>query len=132
MSTPTGTGLTGNGRDITTSARRDFPTPGVRVNRTGPTLGSTTTTSRGFSKQGDAKTDVAVYMQNYLYPPSQVYKTRHWGDMKLAEAGYTRDYLNPDMLNLPAAKVTGNRLAASGPAYKALILDSEQGPPTDP
>ncbi len=82
--------------------------------------------------QGDAKTDVAVYMQNYLYPPSQVDKTRHWGDMKLPEAGYTRDYLNPDLLNLPNAKVTGNRLAADGPAYKALIIDSEQGPPTDP
>jgi len=82
--------------------------------------------------QGDAKTDVAVYMQNYLYPPSQVYKTRHWGDMKLPEAGYTRDYLNPDLLNLPNATVTGKRLAAGGPAYKALIIDSEQGPPTDP
>ena len=48
------------------------------------------------------------------------------------EAGYTRDYLNPTMLNLPNATVTGNRLAANGPAYKALIIDSEQGPPTDP
>jgi hypothetical protein len=82
--------------------------------------------------QGDAKTDVAVYMQNYLYPPSQVTKTRHWGDLKLQEAGYTRDYLNPTMLGLPNATVTGNRLAANGPAYKALIVDSEQGPPTDP
>jgi hypothetical protein len=82
--------------------------------------------------QGDARTDVAVYMQNYLYPPSQVTKTRHWGDLKLQEAGYTRDYLNPTMLDLPNATVTGNRLAANGPAYKALIIDSEQGPPTDP
>jgi len=82
--------------------------------------------------QGDARTDVAVYMQNYLYPPSQVTKTRHWGDLKLQEAGYTRDYLNPTMLDLPNATVTGNRLAANGPAYKALIVDSEQGPPTDP
>jgi len=82
--------------------------------------------------QGDAKTDVAVYMQNYLYPPSQGYKMRHWGDLKLQEAGYTRDYLNPTMLELPNAVVTGNRLAANGPAYKALIIDSEQGPPTDP
>ncbi|MFN7929000.1 MAG: glycosyl hydrolase [Blastocatellia bacterium] len=82
--------------------------------------------------QGDAKTDVAVYMQNYLYPPSQVNKVRHWGDTKLQEAGYTRDYLNPTMLNLPTATVTNKRLAANGPAYKALILDSEQGPPTDP
>ena len=82
--------------------------------------------------QGDAKTDVAVYMQNYLYPPSQGFKYRAWGDPKLWEAGYTRDYLNPTMLELPNATVTGNRLAANGPAYKALILDSEQGPPTDP
>jgi hypothetical protein len=82
--------------------------------------------------QGDAKTDVAVYMQNYLYPPSQGFKYRAWGDAKLWEAGYTRDYLNPTMLELPNATVTGTRLAANGPAYKALIIDSEQGPPTDP
>ncbi len=83
--------------------------------------------------QGAAKTDVAVYMQNYLYPPSQsIMKLRHWGDAKLQEAGYTRDYLNPDMLNLPNAVVAGKRFAANGPAYKALIIDSEQGPPTDP
>ncbi|SPE38438.1 exported hypothetical protein [Candidatus Sulfopaludibacter sp. SbA6] len=82
--------------------------------------------------QGDAKTDVAVYMQNYLYPPSQGFKYRAWGDTKLQEAGYTRDYLNPTMLDLPNATVTGNRLAVNGPAYKALIIDSEQGPPTDP
>lgn len=82
--------------------------------------------------QGDAKTDVAVYMQNYLYPPSQGFKYRAWGDPKLWEAGYTRDYLNPTMLELPNATVTGKRLAANGPAYKALILDSEQGPPSDP
>ena len=82
--------------------------------------------------QGDARTDVAVYMQNYLYPPSQGFKFRVWGDTKLQEAGYTRDYLNPTMLDLPNAAVTAGRLAANGPAYKALIVDSEQGPPTDP
>ncbi len=87
--------------------------------------------------QGDAKTDVAVYMQNYLYPPSQGFKYRAWGDPKLWEAGYTRDYLNPTMLELPNASVSGSRLAsyrlaANGPAYKALIIDAEQGPPTDP
>ena len=71
-------------------------------------------------------------MQNYLYPPSQGFKYRAWGDPKLWEAGYTRDYLNPTMLELPNATVTGKRLAANGPAYKALIIDSEQGPPTDP
>ena len=37
--------------------------------------------------QGDAKTDVAVYMQNYLYPPSQGTKMRHWGDHAAARGG---------------------------------------------
>lgn len=82
--------------------------------------------------QGWAKTDVAVYMHNYLYPPSQQIKTRHWRDLGLQEAGYTRDYLNPTMLDLPIATVKDGRLAADGPSYKALILDSQQEPPTDP
>jgi hypothetical protein len=69
-------------------------------------------------------------MQNYLYPPSQVTKTQHWLDLKLQEAGYTRDYLNAEMRALPHATVKGGRLAPEGPAYRALILDSEQGPPT--
>lgn len=82
--------------------------------------------------QGDAKTDVAVYFHNYLYPPSQSIKMRHWGDARLQEAGYTRDYLNPTMLELPNAVVKEKRLAPDGPAYNALIIDSEQGPSTDP
>ena len=86
--------------------------------------------------QGDAKTDVAVYMQNYLYPLPQMVKGgagfRMWRDTRLQEAGYTRDYLDPSMLNLPNAIVTAKRLAVSGPAYKAFIIDSEQEPATDP
>ena len=84
--------------------------------------------------QGDAKTDVAVYMQNYLYPLPQRVKGgfRMWRDTGLEEAGYTRDYLDPEMLNLPNAKVTGKRLAVDGPSYKAFIIDSEQEPATDP
>ena len=62
----------------------------------------------------------------------QGFKYRAWGDPKLWEAGYTRDYLNPTMLDLPIATVTDRRLAERGPAYKALIIDAEQGPPTDP
>ena len=84
--------------------------------------------------QGDAKTDVAVYMQNYLYPLPQMVKGgfRMWRDTALQEAGYTRDYLDPSMLNLPNATVTAKRLAVEGPAYKALVIDSEQEPATDP
>ena len=82
--------------------------------------------------QGGAKTDVAVYMQNYLYLPSQSMKFRHWGDTKLNEAGYTHDFLNPTLLELPNATMKDKRLAVDGPAYQALIIDSEQGPSTDP
>ncbi len=84
--------------------------------------------------QGDAKTDVAVYMQNYLYPLPQMVKGgfRMWRDTGLQEAGYTRDYLDPKMLELPNATVTEKRLAVDGPAYKAFVIDSEQEPATDP
>jgi hypothetical protein len=84
--------------------------------------------------QGDAKTDVAVYMQNYLYPLPQMVKGgfRIWRDTGLQEAGFTRDYLDPGMLNLPNAVVRTKRLAADGPAYQALIIDSEQSPAADP
>ena len=73
--------------------------------------------------QGDAKTDVAVYMQNYLYPLPQMVKGgfRMWRDTGLQEAGYTRDYLDPSMLNLPNAIVTTKLLAADGPAYQASL-----------
>ena len=84
--------------------------------------------------QGGAKTDVAVYMENYLYPAPFRNEGgfRIWRDTKLQEAGYTRDYLDPTMLELPNAVVREGRLAADGPAYKAFIIDSEQEMPTDP
>jgi hypothetical protein len=84
--------------------------------------------------QGGAKIDVAVYMQNYIYPLPQMVKGgfRMWRDTGLQEAGYTRDYLDPTLLSLPNATVTGKRLAVDGPAYQAFIIDSEQEPATDP
>jgi hypothetical protein len=86
--------------------------------------------------QGTARVDVAVYMQNYLYPQPQMIEDgsgfRIWRDTKLQEAGFTRDYLDPEMLNRPNATVTGGRLAAAGPAYKALVIDGELQPASDP
>jgi hypothetical protein len=86
--------------------------------------------------QGDARTDVAVYLQNYLYPQPQFVPGgkgfRIWRDTNLQEAGYTRDYLDPTLLDLPNATVTSGRLAVNGPAYKALIIDSELQPASDP
>ncbi|MFD7134305.1 glycosyl hydrolase [Streptomyces sp. NPDC059894] len=83
--------------------------------------------------QGEAKTDVAVYMQNYVYPqPYTQNDLQYWSDPALAEHGYTRDYVNPTLLNLPNATVKNKRLATDGPAYKALVLDSEQLPTSAP
>lgn len=83
--------------------------------------------------QGQARADVAVYMQNYLYPqyPNEPH-IRHWPDTKLEEAGYTHDYLDPTLLDLPNATVTNGRLAEDGPAYKAFVVDAQQYPATDP
>ena len=79
-------------------------------------------------RQGEDKTDVAVYMQNYTYP--QPYQSNpsllYWSDPGLQQAGYTRDYLNPTLLQLPNAVVRNGRLAPDGPAYKAFIYDGQQ------
>ncbi len=80
--------------------------------------------------QGDAKVDVAVFMQSYTFPqPMQIKGGFHiWPDTKLQEAGFTRDYVDPALLAMPGATVTAGRLAAGKAAYKALIIDREQQP----
>lgn len=84
--------------------------------------------------QGDGKVDVAVFYQNYLYPEawSTAGGFRIWRDMGLQNAGYTRDYLSPELMKLPNAEVRDGRLAPQGPAYKALIIDTTLEPATDP
>ncbi|MFE6488938.1 glycosyl hydrolase, partial [Streptomyces sp. NPDC057757] len=83
--------------------------------------------------QGEAKTDVAVYMQNYVYPqPYTQGNLQYWSDPALSEHGYTRDYVNPTLLDLPNATVRNRQLAVDGPAYEALVLDSAQLPTSAP
>lgn len=77
-------------------------------------------------KQGVAKIDIAVYMQNYSFPAPFVAgkgNIRFWNDLSLQEQGFTWDYLNPMLLNLPQVAVSNNRLYEEGPAYKAFILN---------
>lgn len=77
-------------------------------------------------KQGRAKIDVAVYMQNYSFPApfvAGVGNIRFWNDLSLQEHGYTWDYLNPTLMNLPQVSVNNQRLYETGPAYKAFILN---------
>ncbi len=76
--------------------------------------------------QGVAKTDVAVYQRNYSSPSA--FSTtdpnnRHWQDLGLQRSGYTWDYLDEPLLDLPNAVVTNKRLAEAGPAYKAFVFD---------
>lgn len=77
-------------------------------------------------KQGVAKIDVAVYMQNYSFPAPFVAgagNIRFWNDLSLQEQGFTWDYLNPSLLNLPQVTVSNQRLFEAGPSYKAFILN---------
>jgi hypothetical protein len=76
--------------------------------------------------QGAAKMDVAVYQRNYSSPSAfstSDPNNRHWQDLGLQRAGYTWDYLDEALFNLPNAVVTHDQLAESGPDYKALIFD---------
>ena len=120
----------------TTTSTRAFRTHGDRGNRywlDAKVYNDYLARTQAVLMEGTARVDVAVYMQNYVFP--QPYNTgglRHWHDTSLQEAGYTRDYLNPTLLRLPRAVVRAGRLVPDGPAYKALILDSRQRPPTPP
>lgn len=52
-------------------------------------------------------------------------------DQSLAENGYSYDFISPNLLRLPSAIVNNQRLAAAGPAYKALIVDRQTQLPSD-
>jgi hypothetical protein len=76
--------------------------------------------------QGTAKMDIAVYNRNYAN--SAAFGTtdpsnKHWQDTALQRAGYTWDYTDDTVLDLPNATVSNGRLAANGPAYQALVFD---------
>jgi glycosyl hydrolase family 106( putative alpha-L-rhamnosidase) len=93
--------------------------------------------------QGEARVDVAVYMQSYLYPAPMFIKGGFhiWPDTGLQEAGYTHDYLDPTLLAMADptdptdpthSTLPAGHVAIGKPAYKAFIIDSEQQPATDP
>jgi hypothetical protein len=69
---------------------------------------------------GTRRTDVAVYNQG-------VGPLAAFHGNALAAAGYTYGYVTPGTLDEPAAG--GGRLAPSGPAYKALVIDRQESMP---
>lgn len=84
--------------------------------------------------QGEARVDVAVYMQSYLYPQPMFVKGGFhiWPDASLQHAGYTCDYLDPQLLAMTKPTGTAAYVTPGRPAYKAFIIDSEQQPAADP
>ncbi|RMB84879.1 glycosyl hydrolase [Streptomyces shenzhenensis] len=76
-------------------------------------------------RHGKPRVDVAVYRHAYWDRGRDNWDADNallWNDPGLVAAGYSYDYIDPFLLDLPAAEVTGKRLAPDGPAYKALIL----------
>ena len=84
--------------------------------------------------QGEARVDVAVYMQSYLYPAPMFVKggLHIWPDTRLQEAGYTQDYLDPALLAKAQPTTIAGHVTFGSPAYKAIIIDSEQQPAANP
>ncbi len=84
--------------------------------------------------QGEARVDVAVYMQNYLYPAPMFVKGgfHYWPDTSLQRAGYTHDYVDPALLAMASPTSTAGQVTMGKPRYKAFIIDSEQQPADNP
>lgn len=81
-------------------------------------------------RQGTAKVDVAIYHHSYwenidFSGADKVYKDGG----ALGQNGYTYEFVSPAGLSLDNAVVTDGRLDESGPAYKALVFDSETSLP---
>lgn len=88
-------------------------------------------------RQGKPQLDVAFYRHGfweYSYPlgttPSFFGECKRPGgcelvnDHTLERAGYTYEFVSPELFDLPTATVRDGRLGPGGPAYKALVLDS--------
>lgn len=89
--------------------------------------------------QGRSDIDVAVYLHSLEWPAGALintdgspHKNRHWDDQALQRAGYTWDYVNPTLLATKDAKVTDGVLNATGPSYKALVINTGLNPARHP
>ncbi len=84
--------------------------------------------------QGKARMDIAVYQRSYSSPSAfstSDPSNRHWQDLGLQRAGYSWDYLDEKLFDLPNAVVANKRLAVNGPNYKALVFDQFLYPTTN-
>ncbi|KAL0566998.1 hypothetical protein V5O48_014995 [Marasmius crinis-equi] len=79
-------------------------------------------------QSGIPKVDIALYRKGYDYtkggPPTPFPAQQSpFPSDSLVDAGYTYEYISPENFKLPGVSVTGGRLAAGGPAYKAIVLN---------
>ncbi|MFE2417119.1 glycosyl hydrolase [Streptomyces hokutonensis] len=71
---------------------------------------------------GTARADIAVFRQTG-YTATGIGAS--WLTSTGIPLGWTHQFLSGPLLDLPAAKVSGRRLAPDGPAYKALFLEGD-------
>lgn len=69
---------------------------------------------------GIPRMDIAIWQKNTVYPGH--IEARTYEPTDLEEAGYSYEYLSPDNLDLPAAKVVDGVLAPDAQAFKVLVL----------
>jgi alpha-L-rhamnosidase len=89
-------------------------------------------------RQGQPKLDVAIYRQSYWdygFPALDPFNKTQcsfpagcdlFNDRTLERAGYTYEFVDPSLFDLPGATVRNGRLSPDRPAYKALVLNSGQ------
>ncbi|WP_433440594.1 glycosyl hydrolase [Nonomuraea sp. CA-141351] len=74
-------------------------------------------------REGLPRADVAVLRQTG-YTKTGIGAA--WFTASGIPTGWTHQFISPPLLELPAARVTGGRLAPSGPAYKALFVEGDR------
>lgn len=73
-------------------------------------------------QSGTARADIAVFRQTG-YTATGIGAS--WLTSTGIPLGWTHQFLSGPLLDLPAAEVSGKRLAPDGPAYKALFLEGD-------
>lgn len=71
-------------------------------------------------QSGIPRIDLAIWQKMTVYPGHVELRTYEPTDLE--QLGYSYEYLSPDNLNLPAAKVVDGILAPDAQAFKALII----------
>ena len=77
-------------------------------------------------RRGTAKMDLAIYSLKYWENIDTDNRVKDYNDDgALEQAGYSYDFVAPSGFALDNAQVENQRLDADGPAYKAVIVDTE-------